>query len=219
MNPPNQEQEPISSTQSVIQQSWGTCDFSDVHSLSLLTTLYLMLYLVSLMVSANLHNTYLFIPPTPFLRTRYISTNDLFTIQDNEHSHFAFPQSREWEYYDGGCYYFGIQKVNWHAAQSHCEEQNSKLVVIHDEPKQNFIQSQTRDERYWIGLSDVNVEGEWKWIDGTDYRTSYKKWRSGEPNVHGDHGEDCAQIHIAGEWNDVQCNYKSFYICEKPLPS
>ncbi|KAF7243935.1 Hepatic lectin [Varanus komodoensis] len=128
-------------------------------------------------------------------------------------------RSREWEYYDGGCYYFGIQKVNWHAAQSHCEEQNSKLVVIHDEPKQNFIQSQTRDERYWIGLSDVNVEGEWKWIDGTDYRTSYKKWRSGEPNVHGDHGEDCAQIHIAGEWNDVQCNYKSFYICEKPLPS
>ncbi|XP_044287549.1 hepatic lectin-like isoform X3 [Varanus komodoensis] len=128
-------------------------------------------------------------------------------------------RSREWEYFDGRCYYFGIEAVPWHTAKSHCEERNSKLVVIQDEPEQNFIQSQTKGERYWIGLSDVNVEGEWKWIDDTDYRTSYKNWKSGEPNDHGDHGEDCAQVSSAGQWNDLRCNTASFYVCEKPLPS
>ncbi|XP_062975008.1 hepatic lectin-like [Elgaria multicarinata webbii] len=127
-------------------------------------------------------------------------------------------RSRGWEYFDGRCYYFGNQKVSWGTAKAHCEEQSSKLVVIHEEAKQNFIQSQTRDERYWIGLSDTDVEGEWKWIDGTDYRTNFKKWRRGEPNNH-EKGEDCVQVHTAGEWNDVPCNYPSFYVCEKPLPS
>ncbi|XP_062975007.1 hepatic lectin-like [Elgaria multicarinata webbii] len=127
-------------------------------------------------------------------------------------------RTREWEYFDGGCYYFGIEAVTWDTAKAHCEERSSKLVVINEEAKQNFIESQTRGERYWIGLSDKNVEGEWKWIDGTDYRTTFKKWTRGEPNDAGER-EDCAQIHAVGEWNDVGCNSKSFYVCEKPLPS
>ncbi|XP_028576820.2 hepatic lectin-like [Podarcis muralis] len=127
-------------------------------------------------------------------------------------------RSREWEYFDGRCYYFSLRKATWHTAKSLCAERNSSLVVIHDEAKQNFLESRTKNERYWIGLTDINEEGQWRWIDGISYLNNYKKWRQGEPNDH-ETKEDCAQIHEAGEWNDVPCNFQSFYACEKPLPS
>ncbi|KAM6469347.1 hepatic lectin-like isoform 1-T1 [Liasis olivaceus] len=127
-------------------------------------------------------------------------------------------KSREWDYFDGACYFFSFQQLIWHTAKNHCEQQHSQLVVITNQYEQNFLQSRTRGERYWIGLSDNNIEGHWRWVDNTDYRTSFKNWARGEPNDHGN-DEDCAQIHEAGEWNDVSCNTKSFYVCKKPLPS
>ncbi|XP_061477684.1 hepatic lectin-like [Rhineura floridana] len=127
-------------------------------------------------------------------------------------------RSREWQYFDGGCYYFSVQIQPWHIAKSHCEELNSSLVVVNDEAEQNFLQSRTKNKPYWIGLSDSDVEGEWKWIDGTTYRNSYKKWGNGEPNNY-DHRENCAMIHDSGDWNDMACFITSFYACEKPLRS
>ncbi|KAJ7317611.1 hypothetical protein JRQ81_003773 [Phrynocephalus forsythii] len=141
--------------------------------------------------------------------------------RQQERSKDLFPcgsRSREWQYYDGRCYFFSTQEATWHTAKSHCEERNSTLVVVHDQPKQNFLQSQTRNARYWIGLSDENTEGQWRWIDGTDYLRGFKYWKQGEPNDH-QSVEDCTQIFSSGEWNDMPCNYKAFYICEKPLPS
>uniref|UniRef100_A0A8D0E1F9 C-type lectin domain-containing protein n=1 Tax=Salvator merianae TaxID=96440 RepID=A0A8D0E1F9_SALMN len=127
--------------------------------------------------------------------------------------------SREWEYFDGRCYFFSIQRTSWVKAKTKCQNWNSHLAVIHDAAKQNFIQSRTRNEHFWIGLTDVDTEGQWRWIDGTDYNNGFTNWSKGEPNDAGQR-EDCAQIHGAGEWNDVPCNYEeSFYICEKPLPS
>uniref|UniRef100_A0A8C5RVB0 C-type lectin domain-containing protein n=1 Tax=Laticauda laticaudata TaxID=8630 RepID=A0A8C5RVB0_LATLA len=127
-------------------------------------------------------------------------------------------KSREWKYFDGACYFFSIQEVIWHTAENHCQEKNSELVVITNQYEQNFLQSQIRNERYWIGLSDHNDEGQWRWIDGTDYRTSFKNWVEGEPNDHS-HNEDCAELSQSGKWNDVSCNTKKVYVCKKPLSS
>uniref|UniRef100_A0A8C6VIV8 C-type lectin domain-containing protein n=1 Tax=Naja naja TaxID=35670 RepID=A0A8C6VIV8_NAJNA len=127
-------------------------------------------------------------------------------------------KTREWKHFDGACYFFSIQQDIWHTAESHCEEKNSELVVITNQYEQNFLQSQTRNERYWIGLSDHNDEGQWRWIDGTDYRTSFKNWLEGEPNDHSSN-EDCAELSSTGKWNDVPCNIKKFYVCKKPLSS
>ncbi|KAJ6652988.1 hypothetical protein lerEdw1_010257 [Lerista edwardsae] len=127
-------------------------------------------------------------------------------------------RTREWEYFDGWCYYFSVEMATWHTASAHCEDKNAHLVVIHDEAEQNFIQSQTRNGIYWIGLNDLAGEGKWTWVDGTEYKNSFKKWKKGEPNDMGNE-EDCARIQYAGEWNDETCNTGSLYVCEKPLPS
>uniref|UniRef100_A0A8D0L511 C-type lectin domain-containing protein n=1 Tax=Sphenodon punctatus TaxID=8508 RepID=A0A8D0L511_SPHPU len=83
------------------------------------------------------------------------------------------PKFREWEYFDGKCYYFSLEVVTWQTAKSKCEEDHSQLVVINSNAEQNFIQTRTRNERYWLGLSDLDTEGEWRWVDETDYRTSF----------------------------------------------
>ncbi|KAI1887285.1 hypothetical protein AGOR_G00188670 [Albula goreensis] len=66
----------------------------------------------------------------------------------------------------------------------------------------------------WIGLTDRENEGTWKWVDGTTLTTGY--WRSGEPNNAGS-GEDCAAMHPEG-WNDLPCSDTTCWVCEKPAP-
>ncbi|XP_060109516.1 hepatic lectin-like [Heteronotia binoei] len=129
------------------------------------------------------------------------------------------PEARQWEYFNGKCYYFSIAVVPWQQAKTKCEEQHARLVVIDGFPKQNFIQTRTRNERFWIGLHELQTEGEWKWLDGSDYRTGFKNWKQGEPNNYLRQDEDCAQVWINGEWNDFTCSSSCFYVCERGLPS
>ncbi|XP_074932288.1 hepatic lectin-like [Phalacrocorax aristotelis] len=128
------------------------------------------------------------------------------------------PRSREWEYFDGKCYYFSLSRTNWYKAKAQCEEMHSQLAIINSYTKQNFVMFRTRNERFWIGLTDESMEGEWKWIDGTDYKTTFTFWKEGEPN-NSDHNEDCAHVWMSGKWNDVACTYECYYVCEKPLPN
>uniref|UniRef100_A0A8B9DQA8 C-type lectin domain-containing protein n=1 Tax=Anser cygnoides TaxID=8845 RepID=A0A8B9DQA8_ANSCY len=124
-------------------------------------------------------------------------------------------EAREWEYFDGKCYYFSIDRMSWYKAKTQCEEMHSRLAIINSFTKQNFVMFRTRNERFWIGLTDGNSEGEWEWIDGTDYKSTF--WKEGEPNNSGNN-EDCAHVWTSGQWNDVYCTFECYYLCEKPVP-
>ncbi|XP_054859923.1 hepatic lectin-like [Eublepharis macularius] len=85
-------------------------------------------------------------------------------------------------------------------AKTRCEEKQSQLVTINSMAEQNFIQTRTRNFRFWIGLHDLHTEGEWKWLDGSDYRTGFKYWKEGQPSSSQTREEDCVQVRINGEW-------------------
>ena len=66
----------------------------------------------------------------------------------------------------------------------------------------------------WIGLSDVVVEGEYWWSDGT--RPVYLNWAPGEPNNYVD--EDCVRIRPSGLWDDYSCELVgSPFLCERAV--
>ena len=69
---------------------------------------------------------------------------------------------------------------------------------------------------FWIGLSDLKNEGEFRWESNTD-APSYSNWRSGEPNNFKGN-EDCvAWCDCVGKrgWNDIMCGDKNFALCQK----
>ncbi|XP_064258078.1 hepatic lectin-like [Passer domesticus] len=132
---------------------------------------------------------------------------------------FLFPcgaDSREWEYFSGNCYYFSLARLSWERAREQCRERRARLAVVGSFAEQQFLMSRTRNERFWIGLTDRNSEGNWEWVDGTDYKSSFTFWREGEPNDSGSN-EDCAHLWISGKWNDVHCTFECFFVCERPL--
>ncbi|XP_013919832.1 PREDICTED: hepatic lectin-like [Thamnophis sirtalis] len=126
------------------------------------------------------------------------------------------PNYPQWEYFNGKCYYFSLDTVPWGMAHDRCRNSRAQLVVINDMAEQNFLQARARNARHWIGLTDIDVEGEWKWVDGSSYRNGFRYWKRGEPN-NDRANEHCAHLWGNGEWNDVFCTFLCYYICEKPM--
>ncbi len=83
----------------------------------------------------------------------------------------------------------------------------------------------------WLGASDRDVEGDWKWMTGPEAGTSFytgnvsepgngpvnnefNGWAPGEPNQMGD--EDYAEVYGDGRWNDIPSNGgpQNYYLIE-----
>ncbi|KAM3924440.1 hepatic lectin-like isoform 2-T2 [Leptodactylus fuscus] len=122
-----------------------------------------------------------------------------------------------WYLFDRKCYFFTNTNSNWHRARTTCVQKNADLAVINNENEQRFIGGITGNNAYWIGLTDIEAEGNWTWVDGTDYKTSFKFWKPNEPNSYGGK-EDCVQLVKEAKWNDRACDdTNNFAVCEKKL--
>jgi len=90
-------------------------------------------------------------------------------------------------------------------------------VTIGSPDENDFIKRKYFTDRrdYWIGLTDSENEGTWKWTSGATL-TGYNNWLDNQPNNHND--QDCGVITIrnqnAGKWNDIPCSAKRRFICE-----
>ena len=68
-------------------------------------------------------------------------------------------------YYENHTYISVSRKVNWHIAKKLCENVGGHLVIIEDEKENDFIRK-IISSGSWIGLSDHEKEGDFKWING-----------------------------------------------------
>lgn len=116
-----------------------------------------------------------------------------------------------WIGFNGKCYYASEkgQTKTWESSRRDCISRGADLVIINTAVEQSFVTK--IHYKKWIGLSDTEQEGKWKWVDGSNLVHGF--WKSGEPNNAGN--EDCAEIMDRnGEWNDGTCNSELPWICE-----
>uniref|UniRef100_A0A668A7N4 C-type lectin domain-containing protein n=1 Tax=Myripristis murdjan TaxID=586833 RepID=A0A668A7N4_9TELE len=123
------------------------------------------------------------------------------------------PCSDGWIHFSSSCYFISSESKSWNASRQDCLRRGADLVII------NSREENVRglEIRLWIGLSDLETEGKWKWLDGSSL--SYTYWGPGEPNSDGGKNEDCGEIRFhdrRNRWNDESCGSSNFWICEKP---
>ncbi|KAI5628235.1 CD209 antigen [Silurus asotus] len=115
-------------------------------------------------------------------------------------------------------YYLSTQKKSWTESRHYCIERGADLVIINSKEEQEFITNlMGNNNQAWIGLSDRDTEGKWKWVDGTEQTISTGFWYKGEPNDD-KNNEDCGEMWKFPDkmaWNDRPCTEKSKWICEK----
>ncbi|XP_008431060.1 CD209 antigen-like protein E [Poecilia reticulata] len=72
----------------------------------------------------------------------------------------------DWSMFSGSCYLLSTKSGTWDEGRKDCKDKGGDLVVIDDDEEQKFVFTLTRWST-WIGLTDRETEGSWKWVDGT----------------------------------------------------
>lgn len=118
------------------------------------------------------------------------------------------------------CYKSYQQMLDWFGALDVCVQDGGQLVSIQSQTEDNFIKSLDTDQTAfrWIGLTDENHEGIWKWIRNTgnggpsEIEAEYLNWYPGQPDSYV-YVENCAHYY-RGMWNDLPCGRPNPFICE-----
>uniref|UniRef100_A0A4W5Q9H7 C-type lectin domain-containing protein n=1 Tax=Hucho hucho TaxID=62062 RepID=A0A4W5Q9H7_9TELE len=120
-----------------------------------------------------------------------------------------------WMLFQSTWYYISSEVKSWDESRQDCRERGADLVIINSKEEQTFLTN--LNKRVWIGLTDKDREGTWKWVDGTPLITAY--WTGPQPDngggdpIYGE--EDCAEIIIWWIWNDTSCANHYNWVCEK----
>ncbi|XP_072525642.1 uncharacterized protein [Salminus brasiliensis] len=125
-----------------------------------------------------------------------------------------------WRRFRSSLYSITTEKTGWSGTRIECQRRGGDLVIINSREEQEFLNKEFGSSEAWIGLSDSEKEGEWKWVDGSALTTKF--WWGEEPNDY-EGKEDCGVTGYKGAtpgaaetWADVPCLHSTVGICEKP---
>ncbi|KAF4115385.1 CD209 antigen-like protein C [Onychostoma macrolepis] len=132
-----------------------------------------------------------------------------------------------WTCYQSSFYYKSNEQKNWTESRRYCTERGADLIIINNRQEQDFVKNMSGAAIFYIGVTDSDVEGTWKWVDGSTLGSSFSSWVSygqiTEPN--GGRAENCAVTvakpppewtNLVG-WIDAPCNNAYQWICEKRI--
>nr|XP_011426601.2 perlucin-like protein [Crassostrea gigas] len=121
-----------------------------------------------------------------------------------------------WITYNQNCYLVLTIQATWGAASSYCQAFRAKLAEPRSVQEAHFLSVMTYPVGglYWIGVTDIAVEGDWIFASDSSYvNSSY--WHSTEPS--GKPLENCVVMRdtFLGYWDDVLCSTEAGFVCEK----
>ncbi|XP_019639599.1 PREDICTED: uncharacterized protein LOC109481455 [Branchiostoma belcheri] len=118
--------------------------------------------------------------------------------------------------FDGVCYKDFAELKTYDQAKQTCAADGGMIAMPKNSAINTFIHNLARGGTRWIGLNDIDNEGQWVFEDGQTLASSgYANWNGGEPN-NGGGDEDCAAVfHTTHIWNDARCTVsKVAFICQ-----
>ena len=99
---------------------------------------------------------------------------------------------------------------NYADAQRYCRENHTDLASVRNEAENEKIRKVLGStHEAWIGL----FRDAWEWSDGST--SSFRHWKTGEPNYGNSSDAFCAQITSSGQWNNAGCHNSSNFFCYK----
>ncbi|XP_015273059.1 PREDICTED: C-type lectin BfL-2-like, partial [Gekko japonicus] len=126
-----------------------------------------------------------------------------------------------WMFYQGSCYGFFEDKMNWAEAEIDCQSQgtNGHLASIGSRAEgavlARHIQANQQDcVNVFIGLHNPQRNRRWRWSDRS--LVNFKSWLPGMPDNFNQLEEYCTELWCqAGyvSWNDVHCKEARPYLC------
>uniref|UniRef100_A0A8V0XRY1 Macrophage mannose receptor 1 n=1 Tax=Gallus gallus TaxID=9031 RepID=A0A8V0XRY1_CHICK len=105
--------------------------------------------------------------------------------------------------------------LTWHQAKRSCQQQNAELLSVTNPHEEMFLLGLTSDlgfdAKLWTGLVR-RLDSSWEWTEGSPLR--YLNWAPGNPSV--ELLKMCGTFQGRnGKWENVACNQKLGYICQK----
>ena len=180
----------------------------------------------------------------PFKLALYLLVSSNLVSADN-------PKSQNLYTFNGHTYEKVELPMTWTEASKFAKEKSGTLAKIESYQENFFLRSfmsQTKtsardgggSEYFWLGGSDTDIEGEWRWNDHTKIDssliTTYGLWGrgSGFGNEYGEPdnfmgNQDCLAMGVKfwpkkadatnylgkpGEWNDIACENKLAFVVE-----
>ena len=140
----------------------------------------------------------------------------------------------------GSYYIYRSSSVTWTTARTNAAAETFNgmtgyLATATTTDEFTFIKNTSSASQFWLGGTDEDVEGDWRWIDdpgvpadesgelfwrGTNYPTGGSAqngytvfWNNGEPNDWGNN-EDALQVLSNGNWNDMPKTATFPYVVE-----
>ncbi|OWF36228.1 Low affinity immunoglobulin epsilon Fc receptor [Mizuhopecten yessoensis] len=117
------------------------------------------------------------------------------------------------------CFFFSEITGTWAEANSYCRTFNAVLFEPNTEDRQTALAkalqhvSGPNGREFFIGGSDFFIENQWIWSTEQNPIT-ISHWSPGNPSD-SNIGEDCMAVVKAGQWNDIACDRKLEFICER----
>ena len=122
------------------------------------------------------------------------------------------------------------QEMTWEEAKAYCESKGGYLATITSAEEQKMVEKVIEEKnygdrkiRFWIGATDKEVEGQWKWVTGEKF--DYTNWGAQEPDNTPD--QDYIVIHSyidtrygieKYQWDDINNSQAkevtTYFICE-----
>ncbi|XP_068205558.1 CD209 antigen-like [Palaemon carinicauda] len=128
-----------------------------------------------------------------------------------------------WPYSRCGESCFFIQsnkRLNWKAARDYCRSIQGDLAAPASfDDLRNFIGNQrlSRAYSYWLGASDIDIEGVWTWVNGQPLSQNSTLWALDSPGVN--ILSNCLSFKPNNRYEifatDEECRISRYFICEQ----